>query len=451
MKTLSFEKILLIFSIITGIFATGNIIGQEKISLEQAINAANENHPLLKSRELSVEIANKNLDADKVSLYPNVHGSFSVQHNLIIPSTPVPVGKLQGNINSDELALIKFGTKWQAGLGLNLSYDIINPARKQQLIESSTAQRNASLDLDATKSTITLGVISAYSNLVLAGEQLKFASEDTLVSQTEWKVAQSLFNKNRLTKADLNSSEKTYIQAISRYRQAKSIFEQAQIELSYQMGNTSEETAMYNPSDSLPTLLSKLTDELPSTLSLLQSVGYRKIASQTFHDSLTLLNTKRNYLPTVSLVASYGSSFYEQTPVIFNTKDWYGNSLVGLQISIPLTQNFTTGHHVSSARLKMQQNELDRQDYENRHEADLKKVLADIAYSEIDLQLKQSAIKLSYENMNLSRDLLAQGRILPADFLAQQLDYQNTQVDYLQTAYNLINSKIQLKQLLENE
>lgn len=451
MKKAVFSKILVISCIFAGILFSYSVVAQQAITLDQAIQTAKQQHPLLQSSEIAIEIATKTQAADKVSLYPDIHGSFSLQHNLIIPSTPVPIGKLQGNLTSDEFALIKFGTNWQSGIGLNLSYDIFNPSRKQQLIESSTALQNARLDQDATLSSIELGTISAYSNLVLAGMQLKFAVEDTLVNSAQWNLSQLLYQNNRLTKSDLNTSEQTYLQSLSRFRQAQNIYEQAQIELSYQLGNSSENKLLYTPSDSLQVLISRLSESMPSSLSLAASVGYRKVLSQSLNDSLSLINTRRKYLPTVSLVATLGSNFYEQNPVLFNAKDWYGNSLIGLQVNIPLTQDFVIGHNVSAARLKVKQNQLLRNDFVNRRRADLDKVISDVSFYRDDLKLKESSLKLSLEKVKISQDLLAQGRIIPSDLMNQQLSSQNAKLEYLQTAFNLINAQIQLKQLLQDQ
>jgi outer membrane protein len=424
---------------------------QEKTSLEQAIESALKNHPSLKSSEISIQIADKQLAAEKSNRLPEISSGLSVQRNLIIPSTPVPLAAFTGTGNPNDLSYLKFGTDWQSNIGLTLNYDIFDPSRKQKIINGEENQLLAEIDYKAKEANVKIEVSRAYAELVLASQQLSFAIDDTLLNFNELTVAKDLFGKGRLTDTQLNDAELQLNQSVNRMKQAASVYKKAQIELGYQMGLPYTKTDLPVAEDDLKNLLSKFNESNIISFSPENSLGYNKLISQIKYDSLQIKNTRLLMLPTLSFFANYGSNYYHSEFNPFNTSNWYGNSFVGVSVNIPISKDIATHYKVSVSRLQLEQGTLELQDFNNRKNADIQKSLFDIKMNKENLSNSLKEMQIAKENMDHSSALFSAGKILPGELQQAQLTYQSKKVDYLQKAYNLIISNLNLQELMQSK
>ena len=205
MKNLHLKVVWFYALLMALLFQAQYIEAQKNVTFEQAIDMAMNNRESLKSSEIAILMAEKELAAEKSGYLPDINASVNVQRNLIIPSTPVPLGIFQGTDNQ-KYTYIQFGTDWQSAVGFTFNYDIYNPEKKTQLISSEGEQRTAELSNLATKSSVKLATAKAYAELVLTYQQYKYAIEDTLLNFQELKVAKDLQSNGRLTDSQLNES-----------------------------------------------------------------------------------------------------------------------------------------------------------------------------------------------------------------------------------------------------
>ncbi|MFB6319459.1 TolC family protein [Saccharicrinis sp. FJH54] len=451
MNTLKMIKIKLFALTIVCSLVVRTTYAQQHISLDQAIDTAFNRHASLKSSELEVRIKQEQLAAEETSKLPDISSTVSLRRNLIIPSTPVPLGLITGDATSGELTYLKFGTDWQSGIGLNLNYDIFNPARKQQLIMSGHSGKMAELNYRADKGALRTAVTKAYAEAVLAREQLNYASQDTVLYAKDLAVAQDLSGQGRLNTQDVNESRLHLSQSLSRYQQALNVYRQSRLELAYQMGLNPGADILPEPADSLNKVLQMLKSGIASGLDPTVSVAYKKLQSRYMQDSLLLLNTKKMLLPTLSLNAAYGTNYYANSLDLFNTANWYGNSFVGLSLNIPISKEIRSAHDIEAGRLQLDQTGYDISDFINRKKANMQKAVSDMHTGQRDMKRKEQDILLARKNLEIARSVFAEGRSLPKDLLRVQHTYEGTRVDYLQAVYNYVIACLRLKDLMENK
>lgn len=431
------------------LFQAQYIEAQKNVTFEQAIDMALNNRESLKSSEIAILMAQKELAAEKSGYLPDINASVNVQRNLIIPSTPVPLGVFQGSDNQN-YTYIQFGTDWQSSVGFTFNYDIYNPEKKTQLISSEGNQRAAELNHLATQNSVKLATAKAYAEAVLTYQQYRYAIEDTLLNFQELKVAKDLQNNGRLTGSQLNEAYLQLNQSRSRYWEADKIYKQARIELGFQIGFDPQKDSLPIVADSLSVLLEKIEQMVSGTYIPYSSTGFLKLMSQHLQDSLSLKNSKKMAIPTLSLNAAYGSNYYENQFQPFNFNSWYGNSYVGITLQIPIMQDFKSHLQTKAAQLKLDQTRYDISEYSNRKQADIDKTLLDIKNYKQEMQQKLKDIQLAKQNLQESQDLFAKGRILPNDLNSTKLSYQNALVSQLQAVYNYCIASLNLINLLEN-
>jgi len=426
------------------------LLAQERVTLDQAVATAISQHPSLKSSELAVQIAEVQLSSEKSSRIPEIHSDLSVQRNLIIPSTPVPLGVISGEGNPNDLTFMKFGTDWQSNIGLFLNYDIFNPRIKQQIIAGEENRKLAEIDYKAKKSATIIAVTKAYAELVLATAQFQYVVEDTMYNHKALSVAMNQFSLGQLSEKRYNESRLRMNQSLSRYSQTKKVYEQARIELAYHMGIPLDTASLPKTADSLEKLLEVLEEETMSAPMAQLTNGYLRLSTQVQYDSLQLANTKLMMLPTLSLKGGYGSNYYLNEFQPFNTANWYGNSFVALSVRIPITKDIATHYKLSKARLELDQSAEDMEDFYKRREADIQKTLVDLEHSRDELDKRALETKLEEENLIHANEQFEAGRLLPGDLQQELLQRENAKIAYLQASYDYILSLLNLKDLTES-
>ena len=98
------------------------------LTLDQAIAFSLKNSPELNIQNFKRRQDEQELSRVRQSKIPNIYLSGDVRHNLIIPSTPIPAIMMNPEADPGQILYMKFNTRWTSGTGINLSYDIFNPA-----------------------------------------------------------------------------------------------------------------------------------------------------------------------------------------------------------------------------------------------------------------------------------------------------------------------------------
>lgn len=433
--------------LLTGI--TIQVQAQEKMTLDKAISMALDNHPSLKSSSLAISVADEQLKVDKSGRIPQVSSGLSLQRNLIIPSTPVPLGLITGQGDTGELTFLQFGTDWQSNIGVSLNYDLFNPASRQQIISGEENTKLTKIDYEADEASVRLEVTKAYAELVLVTAQMEYAAEDTAYNHQVFADAMEKYASGRLNDQDMNNARKMLNRSRSRFNQSKSLYDQSRIELAYRLGMGSDTTALPVVSEDLETLLSILGEKEIKTIAAENTNGYNRLQTQVLHDSLLLKNTKLMMLPTVSLKANLASNYFRNNLQLFNSDHWYGNSFVGLSLNIPITEDITTQRKISTAEIQLEQMNAEMQDFRNRRNADLMKTQRALEHDSYELETKKREVALAYENFATAREQHAVGKLLDAELSDAELTMENARVNYFQAAYNYIITRIQLENLVE--
>lgn len=434
-----------------GMLMTDYGLAQQQITLKQAIDTAMVHHAALKSSKLAIQIRQQELSAVKASKIPVISSTLTLRRNLIIPSTPVPLGLIQGDASNNDITYLQFGTDWQSAVGLTMQYDIFNPARKEKLIVSENNSDMTALDYQASKGALRTAIKKAYAEAVLAGEQLSYAVQDTLLYAKDVNVADDLLAKGRLKLSDINEMRLNLSHSKSRFKQAQNVYQKALLELAYQVGFDPDVEGLFKPVDSLKQLLLLLNDEVIDRVDPTASVEYNKLKTRLIKDSLLVVNAKNKLLPTISLNAAYGTNYYENSFDLLNTNNWYGNSYVGVSVNIPLTKDIESLYSLEADRLQMNQTKYNILDYLNRKKTNLKKAMSDVYTTQSLMDQKNMDVDLAAKNLKIARSVFEKGRSLSNDLLKVQHRYEGARVDYLNAVYNYIIARLTLQDLLENK
>jgi outer membrane protein TolC len=428
------------------------------LTLDRAIAFSLKNSPELNIQNFKRQQDQQELSRVRQSKIPNVYLSGDVRHNLIIPTTPIPDMMMNPEADPGQILYMKFSTRWTSGTGINLSYDIFNPATASQVSEQKQQVKINSYDTKISEIDIRTSVAQAYAECVVTQAQLENLKNDTAYYHESVAEARSLFEKEKLSLQEKNSVEMAYNTSIIQYLQAEQVFNSAKANLLYWLGiEVSEKNIKeLHLSEDIPALYSEISPALPerktSNSSADSPTNGLSLARQAEVIALAgnrIKSASLKYAPTLSLNGYYGTNYYGNDFKLGNDQLWHGNSYVALSLKMPITQAFTTRKEISGLKLQEQIERENLRKITNQKTKELTEASSQLLISEKEYEINRKNYDLSTQNLKASQASYEKGYLLNKDLLSEQAKCRNAYQSFLQAAYNVFSNAINLQKIKE--
>ncbi|MGN0021987.1 MAG: TolC family protein, partial [Sphingobacterium hotanense] len=171
-------------------------VAAQSLSIEQLWGELSKNNSL-QQRQVETAIKQEELSEQKRTRIPVFYIDANLQHNLIIPTTPVPAIAFDPTAPDGAIIPLKFATKWSSKVGVQMEWDIFDPKRsvteQQKQIEINKSTIEQARQTEQWKKDATL----AYAAVVLASEQYALAVEDSIAYQKILAVVKSRYEEGR--------------------------------------------------------------------------------------------------------------------------------------------------------------------------------------------------------------------------------------------------------------
>ena len=442
------------------------VVAQEQVSslvtdhltLDAAVAYALKNSPELTAQRLKQEKDEQELSRIQRSQIPDLYLSGDIRRNLVIPSTPIPATLMNPAADPDQLLYMKFNTDWNSGVGINVSYEIFNPATFRQTSEQKLQNKISSYDTQISEAGIRAEVSQAYAACVISQDQRESMKSDTAFYYASLMEATDLYQQEKISLTDRNNAVIAYNTSIMQYRNAEKVLNSAKANLLYLMG---VEVSAGN----ISTL--HLQEDIPTLYAMMSSERVGNNAASPFSDSIAagpslarqievitltksrMRSAQLKYAPSLSLSGFYGSNYYGSSFDLGDGNLWHGNSYVAASLKIPLTRTFTTNKEISQLRLQEQIERENLREMQNRKSKEWLDALNQLTVSEKEYEMYRQNYELSAENIKASQAQLDKAYIQNKDYLDEQLKCRNAYQSFLQAAYNVFINTINLKKLEE--
>lgn len=189
-------------------------IGMPLINLDDIINYAFNNQPVIKSAELGVESAKKDIDIAKTAFYPSITGGYKV-------STFYQDYFDRSSKSIDDQWYDNHSQMVSVGVNIPIFSKGTNKIKVQQSRINQLIQEN---QLDQEKLNLKQNIQTSYFDVNSAFQT--FTSAKELVESTElsYEFAQKSFTAGKINIYDLNTARNNYFNALSQMLQAKYSF-----------------------------------------------------------------------------------------------------------------------------------------------------------------------------------------------------------------------------------
>ncbi len=425
-----------------------NISAQSNtFSLDEAVQYAMQNNAISKNASNDLEIAQAKKWETIATGLPQISAFIDYANNIKQPISLVPAEFFGGN--KGEFAEISFGTKqtFDGTATLNQllfdgSYIVGLSSIKLYLEIADNAKKKTDLE-------VKRNVISAYGNVLVSQERVKFLKENLENVEGNLKEITKVY-ENGMT--ELENVEQLTIT----YSNLKNSLDYA-----VKLGNTSENILkmviglpLENEiilSDNLSGLTLKKIDMglINKPISINQNIDYI-IANNEKKSQETLLRLEKSRaLPTIS---AYVQGTYKGNSDSFDFLDsnqkWYGSSVAGVTMSIPVFSSLRRSAKTQQAKIEVAKASEELLQTEKR-------VLIELENAKTNYQFAINNFQNAQKNLSLAKKIEKKNGIKFIEGIASSFELRQAQMqlysiqnELLQSMLEVINKKTNLEIIL---
>lgn len=409
------------------------------LSLENALRLAKEKRSTLKNFELDRQIAAQNSRATRGLYLPQVSASAEVRFNTIRPTTILP-GEVTGHPGTS--LAIQTGTNWQNSAGVTVNQKLYDAVALSQRKSDAVNEKLAGNNLAQARRDLAIQVRQAYYQALLYQARLAFLKTDhdsKARTLSDIKLRQA---EGRTLATEVTEAEIALRNVSLNLELGESNFVTGKQFLLYTIGI---DTAGANALE-LSDALSLAGNKTPNASNKVSPEPRPELQNEQILAELAICNQKleaSRYKPVVSVFGYLGSQgFNKNVGPSLDPTGMYGNSYIGLQLSVPIFNGYDTDTRITKELLKQQQAENRRQELLRNYNYELSLALQNLNQAWKVLSVRQENVKLAQESARLVGLRQKEGRALPREVL--DADAKTAQVieQELQAYYDLLIARL---------
>ena len=415
----------------------------QNLSLQDAVSLAMTSNPEIKASQLEIAKAKQQRVISKALLLPSVYATATANHYFKLP----PFFGFQG-INSDgKVTYGRFGGDDQIGAAIAAVQPLFNPLAYPTLHRSKLQEQESEIVLSGKQIEVISQVKQTYLQLLVLNERIKLQTESINRNQHALRDARSLMVQGKGLRVD----------TLRAYTSVKNLEpDLLKLSYAYQTGllqlkaltgmNTLQQVALTD-SLSLPGNSSLPAEPEVYEEAKKNNPEYQKLALQEKIDDQSIKVASSARKPVVSAVGQY--QVQSQSNNFNYTNGFFpSNYYVGIQMSVPLFNGFSTVAKVKQAGISREQSGIRLNDSYEQLRARVHQAISDCdeSFSRVKTttQVNETA-KLSY---GIIQYRYAKGVASRLELTDAELSLTTAQSNYLEAVYDYLNARIALFRLM---
>lgn len=408
-----------------------------KVTLEQCINYALKNQPNIKIAYIDKEIIERNINTQLADWLPQIRGEAAYSHNLVVGSSVIDIGEQstivrQGLNNSSNLLL-------QADQAI-YSNELLLASKAAKYSRSQASQNIESVKIN----TITI-VGKAFYDVLLSQEQLNILNEDIIRLEKQLKDAFAQFESGLVDKIDY---KRATISLNSSKSQRKAVAERLVYKKSYLnqimgIATNSVISLVFDDSD----IAAKIALDTTNYVDQQKRIEIQQLNTQKQLQKLNVNYYKFGFIPKLSSYYNYNLNYFNNDFGNLYDRN-YPASQIGLRLSIPLFQGTKRSQSLKKAVLQNESLDITIEDQKKQINTEYDLAIGTYKSNLNDWKVQQENEELAkevYETVKLQYD---EGIKTYLDLITAETDLRTSQLNYLNSLYNLLSSKIDVKRAM---
>ena len=407
----------------------------KEYSLEECINYAWENSTDISRANNSIDSKQSILEQSKATLLPNL--SLGLSQDL---SSSKNYTDNNDSWNSENRS--------STSLSLSSSVTLYNGAKLINTIRQNNSELSATeYEVQTEKELLSLQVLTAYINLLLANEQ--YLNREIQLNSTEkqLELAQARKSAGVLSNSDYMNIKADYASDKTALISAKSAKRISLVSLMQTMNMPIEDSLKIVEPD-LEALLDQEKDTDAGKIYQLALELRPEIKTADLNLESAKIGVKiakADALPTLSLRGNLATSYSDALSGV-DFGDQFSNQVtpsISLSLSVPLFQNKKVKNQVTQATIQAKESQLNLTDIKNNLRKSIEQASTDSEIATMSYQAAQEQYLAAQEAYRLAEEMFSQGMINSVDFQSSKNTFINAKNSLTQSKYNvLLQNKI---------
>ncbi|MFL0353127.1 TolC family protein [Xanthomarina sp. GH4-25] len=416
-------------------------------SLQEAIEFALENNRSAKNAIRNIEAAEKQKWETTATGLPQINGGIDYQ-NWIKQQVSLLPAEIAGG-DPGTFVPVTFSPKQSINATATLnqllfdgSYIVGLQSAKVYLEISENAKTKTDLE-------VRQSIIDAYGNVLLAEENLLIVNKNIEVLEKNLAETTKIYENGLAEEESVEqlqitlTSLESYLNNVERLK-----------DLSYKMFNITlgiDLNKQITLTDNLETLtLQNISLELLNADENIEnSIDFQIAKNQEVSKELLLKLEKSSFLPSLNAFVNAGySGFSEKFTFANNNQDWYGSSLLGVSMSIPIFSSGMRSSATQRAKIDLEIAKEELTETEQQLKFQIANAKSNYQFAIEEYENKRQNLNLAERIEQKNQTKFFEGIASSFDLRQAQTQLYTAQQEYLQSMFNVIANKAELETIL---
>lgn len=418
-------------------------------SMDEAIDFALKKNRSAINAGRDVEAAEKQKWEAMAKGLPQLNGYVDYQNFLKQPVSLIP-SEIFGD--EGEFIEVAFGTKQNVNAGLTLSqllFDgsyIVGLQSAKVFLEIS---RNAK---EKTDLEVRKAVINAYGNVLVAEESVKILEKNKANLEKNLADTRRIYENGLIEEENVEQLQITLSDIENSYNNAARLKD-----IAYKLFNLTlgiDVNASVRLTDNLQDLTMENTrpELVETSFDIKNNVDYKIASNNKRTRELLLKLEKSRALPTLTSFLNAGyQGFSDSFTFLDGDQDWFGSSLLGVSLNIPVFSSFDRHARTQRARIALEKSKTMLTETEQQLRLELETARSNYQFAIEQYNTSKSNLELAERIEEKNQIKYAEGISSSFDLRQAQTQLYSIQQDYLQAMLAVINSKTNLETILNRK
>ena len=428
---------LIFFSIV--IIGWNTVRAQEVWTLKQCIDTAKVHNKTLQINRNNISISEQRIKEAQANLIPKITANTDYKYFTELPTQLMPMNALNPQAPEGQFRDLQFGVPHNINANIQLAMPLYNPQVYGAIQNTKIANELTQLQYQKSEEQVLYDITTLYYNAQILKHQLEFLETNLENTNKLLKNIQLLKEQLLAKGTDVNKVQLQAEQLATQKENVNNKYISILNALKLNMGIALETKISVESAISFQTTL-EYTSKTTLDIQLIQT------QNRFLNAELSTLNKSR-FLPSLNLIASYGTTGfgYDKTPNDF--LKFYPISFAGVQLSYPLFNGAVTLRKINQKKLEINNNELQVQLMNDKNKMEIKNSTRqkNVAQQTVLNTEKQIALAQTIYDQTIIQQ--KQGTASLTDVLLADNALREAQQNYLSAIIDYLKADLELKKV----
>ena len=380
---------------------------------------------------------------------PQISGAISYQNQLKQPVSQIPAEFFGGEPGTFQEVV--FGQPQSARATATLTQQIFDGSyivgvQATKAFLSFSQNNKEKNELDVRKA-----VVEAYGNVLLAKESVLISENNKATLEKNLHETKKIFENGLGDEESVDQLRITLSSVENQLKNAKRLEKITLQMLNLVLGLPIE----------TPTILTENLDDLTqkqidfglmdSAFNIENNVDYKLAINLEEQRYFEHKLAKSRALPTLNAFVNYGgSSFSDSFNFLSSGQEWFGSSVLGFDLNIPIFSSLKRSAGTQRAKIALEKAKTQLTEAEEQIRLQLESAKSDYILAIEEYGTSKENLELAERIENKNQIKYSEGLATSFELRQAQTQLYATQQEYLQSMVDVINNKTELESILNN-